>query len=102
MVRILELLLTFIPHTHVNRSSKINVKQVRLVATRKPATDEESWSIVGLAKHHLSVILSPQTPSFLLTKVVLELDEHDVFGAEHLGLAITDGKLLWPIGGELK
>ena len=73
MVRILELLLTFIPHTHVNRSSKINVKQVRLVATSKPPTDKESWSIVGLAKHHLSVILSPQTPSFLLTKVVLEL-----------------------------
>lgn len=105
IVRIPSLRLTFIPDAYVNRTDRINIKSVRLVATKKPPSEggaNASWTILSETEHPLHAELTAESPSITLADIVLTLRAEDVSKADHLGLGITDDSRLWPIRGELK
>ncbi len=102
VVRISNLRLTFVPDAWTNRTSVIAAIQLRLVATKKPASGSGPFDILAEAEHPLSFTLSSESKTISVTDIELSLPSAEVFRSDHLGLAVTDGKLLWPIGGELK
>ena len=102
VIRISILRLTFDPRATTNRTDRIDATQLRLVATKKPASGDGPWCSVAQAEHPLSVSLTPESPSTTITDITLSVPADSVCRADHLGLGVTDGKLLWPLGCELK
>jgi hypothetical protein len=102
VVRIPSLRLSFVPGAGINRTDHIDATEIRLVATKRPPSGDGSYSIIAADGHSLSVSLTAQSPTVTLTDIVLTVTSDDAAQADHLGLAVTDGKMLWPLGGELK
>lgn len=102
VLHIPSLRLTFLPRALTNRTERIDAKQLRLVATVRPPSGSGPSDIIAKAIHPLSVSLTAESPTVTLTDVVLEIPTEDVMRADHVGLAVTDERMLWPVGGELK
>ena len=96
-----ELKLTFDSTDQTNSVDEIAVKEVVLSATRRPAEGGRA-TVLARDKKPTTLVLTKAAPTATLEKVklVVTQDVHDQ--ADHVGLSVTNGKLLWPIREELK
>jgi hypothetical protein len=95
-----QLVATFDPGARVNRTKTVNLVSYRLVATipreQGPAT------ILHEDRQPISINLTTNGESARLPALVFRLSKVLEAQAPHVGLSVTDGRLLWPIPVTLK
>ena len=102
VIRIPSLRLTFVPKAFTNPTPRIDVSKVRLVATKRPPSGSGPFDFLASAEQRVSVSLTTESSTATLTPIELSLPSDAVAKADHLGLAISDGKMLWPTGPNFK
>jgi hypothetical protein len=87
--------------SRLNITKEIQVSVV-LVATQRPPSGQGSWKRIFKEVHETGALLTFTSPKTTITNLVFTIPREIVQQANHVGLSVTDGRLLWPIGGELK
>lgn len=87
----------FDPTGTVNATKEIAAKEIQLVAMKKPAEGKGRSTLLQRDKKPTTFVLTEGSPTATLEKIKLVLTKESVGKADHVGLALTDGKLLWPI-----
>jgi len=82
---------------NVNVTKEIAAKEILIVATKKPSEGKGRSTILQRDKKPTSIVLTEGSPTATLEKIKLVLTKESVGKADHVGLGLTDGKLLWPI-----
>lgn len=85
----------------LNMTKEIRVS-VALVATQRPQSGEGSWKRIFEQTQKTGYVLTLTSPKATITNLVFTIPKEVVEQADHVGLSVTDGKFLWPIGDELK
>jgi hypothetical protein len=94
---IVQLKLKFDPAGTVNSTKEIAAKEIQIVATKKPTEGKGPFTVLHRDKKPTTIVLSEASPTGTLEKIKLVLPKESVDKADHVGLGLSDGKLLWPI-----
>jgi hypothetical protein len=94
------LTVTFRPAATINQTPVAHLRMLQLVATiMRPGM---SADVLHRDVQAIDVLLTTDGDSATLPEVVLRVPKSVVASAEHVGVNVTDGKLLWPVGVTLK
>ena len=94
---IVKIRLNFDPANKGNATKEIAAKEIYIVATKKPTEGKGPYTILQRDKKPTTIVLTEGSPTATLEKIKLVLTKESVEKADHVGLGLTDGKLLWPI-----
>ena len=92
---------TFHPGARFNRTIVADLRECRLVATVPPDTGGP-WPALADVSRSISVRLVQDGQTAHLPELTFRLPKAIVAKARHVGLAVTDGHLMWPIAVELQ
>jgi len=92
-----QLKLRFDPTAKTNGTKEIAAKLIQIVATTKPAEGKGPSTVLQRDKKPTTIVLTEDSPTATLEKIKLVLTKESVGKSDHVGLSLTDGKLLWPI-----
>jgi hypothetical protein len=85
----------------INATAKIPVT-VELVATKRPPSENDPWERIFEKAYPTTDVLSFASPNATITNLVFLIPADLAQKADHLGLDVTDGRMLWPFDEELK
>ena len=91
---------TFHPGESINRVTVAQLKVVQLVATRKYGTARAE--LLHRDAQPIDVVLSDEGETRSLPEMVFRLPKSIAATVNHIGLGVSDGKLLWPVATELR
>ena len=94
------LAVTFHPGENVNRVAVAQLKVIQLVATRMFGTARAE--LLHRDAQPIDVVLIDEGETKSLPEMVFRLPKSIAATVNHVGLGVSDGKLLWPIATELK
>lgn len=94
---IVQIKLRFDPTATGNSTKKIAVKEIGIVATKKPTKGKGPYTILQRDEKPTTFVLTASSPTATLEKIKLVLTKESVEKADVVQLNLTDGKLLWPI-----
>ena len=96
-----QLAVTFQPSETVNRVTTARLRLMQLVATRVVPGASRA-DLIHRDIQPIDVALTDDGETRSLPELVFRLPKSVAGNANHVGLGVSDGKLLWPIGVELK
>lgn len=96
-----ELHLKYHPLGSINSTTKIPVT-IELVATKRPPSGDGSWERIFEKAYPATDVLTFTSPNATITNLVFLVPADLVRKADHVGLDVTDGNMLWPFDEELK
>lgn len=85
----------------INSTTKIPVT-IEMVATIAPPSGTGSWDRIFEKAYPTTEVLTFTSPNATITNLTFIIPTDIVHKADHLGLDVTDGTMLWPIAEELK
>ena len=94
------LAVTFHPAEKINRVAVAQLQVVQLIATRMFGTARAE--VVHRDPQPIDVVLIDEGETKSLPELVFRLPKSLAATANHVGLGVSDGKLLWPIATELR
>ena len=94
------LAVTFHPAEKINSVAVAQLQVAQLVATRMYG--RERAEVLHRDTHPIDVVLIDEGETKSLPELVFRLPKSIVATANHVGLGVSDGKLLWPVPTELR
>ena len=94
------LAVTFHPAEQINRVAVAQLQVVQLIATRMYG--RERAEVLHRDAQPIDVVLIDEGETKSLPELVFRLPKSIAATVNHVGLGVSDGKLLWPIPTELK
>ena len=85
----------------INATTKIPVT-VELVATKRPPSETGPWERIFEKAYPTTEVLTFTSPNATITNLAFLVPSDLAQKADHLGLDVTDGRMLWPFDEELK
>ena len=92
---------TFHPGARFNRTAVADLRECRLVAT-VPRDGGGPWDALADESRPISVRLVQDGQAAQLPELTFRLAKDIVARARHVGLAVTDGHMMWPIAVDLQ
>ena len=89
------------PNPPINIVDRIQLSVMNLVANRRPS-DGGPFEILFVSSQPVAVTFTNQGDSQNLPELEFKIDKDIAEKANHLGLVVSDGRLLWPIATELR
>ncbi len=89
--------LRFDPTAKTNSTKEIALKEVAVVATKKPEGGKGPYKLLHRDKKSVSVTLNSETPSGTIENIKLTIPKEVADKADVIGLNVSDGTMLWPI-----
>ncbi len=93
--------ITFRPNERPNPTPVANLQMCVLVATM-PGEGEGRVTLLSRETEPIAVVLTADRESKSMPEVTFRLPKSIAAQAGHIGLAVTDGRMLWPIPIELR
>jgi hypothetical protein len=94
------LAVTFHPAEKINRVPVAQLRLMQLVATRLAGTAKAE--VLHRDVQPIDVVLTDEGETRSLPELVFRLPKSIAATTTHVGLGVSDGKLLWPIGAEFR
>ena len=101
LFQIRRLELTLDPRAQSNATTGMDRPSIRFI-TSVLGRNGEKATVTYEALVPTSITLSEQTPSAVIENLQLSVPALTLQNAEYAGLSVTDGRLLWPMGHNLK
>jgi hypothetical protein len=89
--------LRFNPNAEANTFKEIKVKEIFIVATKKPTEGDGPYTVLHRDKRQTIIVLNASSPTATLENIKYFLPKEIVEKADHVGLVITDGELALPM-----
>lgn len=92
-----KLSLRFDPTAKTNSTKAIALKELVLVATKKPEGGKGPYKVLHRDKKPVSVVLNNESPTGIIEVIKLTMPKEVAEKADVIGLSVTDGSMMWPI-----
>jgi hypothetical protein len=88
---------TFHPNARVNRTSVVNLREWRFVASVPGDDANGPWKMLYQDSSPMSIHLAQDGDTAHLPDITFRLSKATVAHAQQVGLSVDDGHMLWPI-----